>query len=33
MFQPPISKAITMVEMPAWVFPEVTVQPGQSLML
>lgn len=33
MVHPSVSKAITMVEMPALVFPAVTAQPNESLML
>jgi hypothetical protein len=33
MVRPPVSKAFTLVEMPAFVFPEVTVQGSQVPML
>ena len=32
-FRPSVSKAITAVEMPAFVFPEVTAQSNENLML
>src|SRR5579863_10327392 len=32
-FHPSVSKAFTLIEKPAYVFPEVTVQPGENMML
>lgn len=32
MFHPSVSKAFTLIEKPAYLFPEVTTQPGQQLM-
>jgi hypothetical protein len=32
LLRPQVSKAFTLIEMPAWVFPEITANPGQNIM-